>query len=291
MDDRGIGVGLALLSALGWAVGSTLYKRLGDVSPYGLNLVGGLLSLVLLGATVALVGAGSVPQDALWLLVASGLVGITLGDSFYFVALQDLGAHAVVVLAMLAPALTVVLAVALLGETPSPIAGVGIALVIAGVTAVLWSRIADEDSSSSLRGVGFGLLAVVMMAIGTIIAKRGLEHVSATDATLVRMAAGTGGMLVWAVISGNLREWVTPFANRRKLLDVLLAVAVITFGGFWALHASLKFVDVSVAAVVGAIEPIFVIPLAALLLGEKVGLVGVVGTLLTAAGVALIYAF
>jgi drug/metabolite transporter (DMT)-like permease len=290
LAERELGIGLALLSAFGWAVGSTLYKRLGDVSPYGLNLVGGVMSLGLLGILVAFAGGMSVANEALWLLAVSGVVGITLGDSFYFVALQDLGAHAVVVLSMLAPALTVVLAVLLLGETPSLQAFGGIALVIAGVSAVLWSRVSDAASGSSKRGVVFGLLAVLMMALGTVITKRGLDGVTATDATMVRAASGTLGLLVWGAVGGSLGEWTAKFRDAKTLGNVLLAVTVITFGGFWALHASLKHVDAAIAAVVSATEPLFVIPLAALVLGERIGAAAIVGTLVTAAGIALIYA-
>lgn len=290
LAERELGIGLALLSAFGWAVGSTLYKRLGDVSAYGLNLVGGLMSIGLLSILVVFAGGMSVSDEALWILAASGVVGITLGDSFYFVALQDLGAHAVVVLSMLAPALTVILAVLLLGETPSPQVFVGIALVIGGVSAVLWSRVTDAESGSSRRGVIFGVLAVVMMALGTVIAKRGLDDVSATDATVVRATAGTLGLLVWGAVGGSLGEWTAKFRDAKTLGNVLLAVSVITFGGFWALHASLKLVDASITAVVSATEPLFVIPLAALVLGERIGAMAIVGTLVTAAGVALIYA-
>jgi drug/metabolite transporter (DMT)-like permease len=288
--DTPLGVSFALLSALSWAVASTLFQRIGDaISPLGLNLFCSGLGLLLLAVVVVVGGGADVDGRALAILAASGLIGIALGDTLFFAALQELGAHAVVVLAMLAPVLTVALAVIALGETPTPRAAAGIALVLVGVFVVLRSRAGEVDARSTRRGLGFGLGAVIAMAVGTVVAKEGVETVSALDATVVRMAAGTLGLLGFGAARGALRAWLRPLADRALLGRVALAVVVITFGGFFGLHAALKHVDLALAAAANATEPLFVIPLAAVFLGERVRAAGVVGTAIASGGVALLY--
>ncbi len=287
--DTTIGISLALLSALSWAIGSTLYKQLGgDISAFALNLMSSALGLVLLAGVVLVSGSVSVSPSELWILGASGVLGITLGDTFFFAALRDLGAHAVVVLSMLAPALTVLLAVALLGESPNRQAWYGIALVIAGVATVLLAQTARSDGTRR-RGILFGLAAVVTMALGTVVAKKGLETVAALDATVVRVGFGTAGLIAVGVARRSLIAEVAACLRPRLLARLLVAVAVITLGGFWALHASLKYVDLSVAASVHATEPLFVLPLAAIFLGEAVTVPAIVGTLLAVGGIALLF--
>lgn len=286
-----LGIGLALVSALSWAVGSTLYKRLGeDVPALGLNLITSVLGLLLLLAVVATSGGPHLPGSAPWLLACSGIIGITVGDTLFFKALRDLDAHAVVVLSMLAPVLTIGLAVVWLGEQPRPQAWAGIALVLCGVGAVLSTHLAGSAPGRNRRGVGFGLGAVVAMAAGTVVAKEGLVGVSALDATCVRVGAGTLGLVAVALVRGGLSAQLAPCLRPQVLPRLLIGVAVVTLGGFWALHASLQAIDLAVAASLHATEPLFVLPIAAFWLGERVTTRAIVGASASVAGVVVLYA-
>ena len=95
--SAGLGGELAALGgALLWAIASILYRRAGkQVPPRELNLLKGLLGAGLLALTAwALCDPfpGARPW-AIGLLLLSGALGIGLGDTAYFQALNDLGAR------------------------------------------------------------------------------------------------------------------------------------------------------------------------------------------------------
>ncbi len=286
MDLRLVGIAAALGSAASWAVGSVLFQRLGEhLSPLAMTLAKGIVSVVLLALAVLLNGYEKINQTDLLLLIFSGLLGIALGDTFFFQALQDLGAHALVILGMFGQVLTVFLAVLFLGENPTPTQWTGIVFVILGVSAVLFSKIVQEKTDSRLKGILFGLASVMCMSVSLIIAKEGLESVSTIQATLVRMLSGTTGMLFFGMATQKIRRWMLPFQNWRLVLSFLISVCVITFGGFWLSLVAIKYVDVAIAHTLNSTEPLFVLPLAVIFLKEKITLRAILGTIVTTTGV------
>lgn len=296
MDGDMIGILAALGSSASWAVGSILFKRIGtDLSSSAMTLAKGALSVLLLSLAV-LVTTGLQPVSAgpLLLLVISGVVGIGLGDTFFFEALKHLGAHALVIMMMLGQVLTALLAIPLLGERPTLLSWCGIALVLVGVGLVLWQP--QEVGSPACgpqvrqgRGLLFGLLTVLCLSGSLIIAKQGLAGISALQGTWIRMAAGTVAMLGFGLTErGRLRGWIAPFRDPILCRDFAVSVAVITFGGFWLSLLALKHLDVAIANTLSSTEPVFVLPLAVLLLGEHVSRRAIVGTGVTMAGVVLL---
>jgi drug/metabolite transporter (DMT)-like permease len=219
------------------------------------------------------------------LLILSGLLGIALGDTFFFEALQDLGPHVLVLLLMLGQVVTVILAVLFLGETPTPIVWTGIMLVVVGIGIVLYPKLSDQQHKSRWRGIVFGLLSVLCMSVSLIIAKLGLASVSAIQATFIRMLSGTVGMLFFGIATRSLRYWVLPFRDLKLVSNFCIAVCVITFGGFWLSLVAIKYVDVSIANTLNSTEPLFILPLAAIFLKEKITLQAIIGTIIAVLGV------
>lgn len=289
MDLRAIGLVAALGSAASWAIGSILFKRLGEkISPLAMTLAKGIVSVILLALVLVLFGYGQIQIKPLLLLVVSGLLGIALGDTFFFEALQDLGAHTLVLFGLLGQVLTVVLAVLFLHEQPTQIAWLGIALVIWGLGIVLYDKLSDTEQNTGIKGITFGLLSVICMSGSIIIAKEGLESVSTLEATFIRMVAGTTGMLFFGLSTRRLGRWVIPFQDLKLGGLFLFSVLVVTFGGFWLSLVAIKYVDVSVANTLNQTEPLFVLPLAAIFLKEKITFQGIIGTMVATGGVILL---
>lgn len=289
MDPQLIGATAALGSAASWAVGSILFKRLGDsLSPAAMTLAKGAVSVLLLGLALLFMGYQAMDGHTWMLLTLSGLLGIALGDTFFFAALRNLGAHALVVLLTLGQVFTVVLAVLWLGEQLSGPDYGGILLILAGVGLVLWERLHEEGGRSSLSGVLYGLLSVVCMSVSLIIAKEALDQTSALQATFVRMLAGMLGMLLFGLITRQLAGDLAPLANPRLAGRFVISVCVVTFGGFWLSLVAIQHMDVAIASTLNSTEPLFVLPLAALVLKERITRRAVLGSLATVAGIALL---
>jgi len=284
------GVMAALGSAASWAVGAFLFKTLGEVlPPVAMTLAKGVSSLALLGFVMVLTGPEPLGRGSLMLLAVSGLLGIALGDTFFFEALQGLGPQPLLVLAMLGQVLTVVMAVLFLGETPTPSVWIGVLLVVSGAAVVLQGTLAGEKRATALRGVSFGLLSVLCMCASNVAAKAALEARSDTiQATFVRMLAGTSGVFIFGMASKRLTAWVMPFRDRGLASLFALSVCVVTFGGFWLSIVAYKYAQLSVASSLTSTEPVFALALAVIFLKERVTLRAVGGTLATVTGVAFL---
>jgi drug/metabolite transporter (DMT)-like permease len=298
MDPKIVGVTAALLSAASWALGSILFKRLGEsISPFGLTLSKGAVSTVLLvlACLVAMlipgrniVGGFSMSAESAAILVASGLLGIAVADTLFFAALQDLGPFVLIILLMLGNVLNAVLAVVYLHEIPPALTWVGMAVTLAGIAMVLWTRVAtEEQQASKSRGVALGFLSVLAMSVATVVAKPALKSATELPETMVRMAAGTAGIFIFGFVTGQMRGWLDPLRNRRTAGNLVSATAVVTFGGFWLSMVAIKNVDVAVAGTLGATEPLFLFPMAVFFLKEDLRLSSLAGACMAVLGAVL----
>lgn len=302
MTDASLfGAAAALGSGFAWALGSILFRNIGQrASPSATNLAKSMLGLVLLGL-VALIWGASVPdlRSAVW-LVASGLLGIAVGDTLFFAALVRLEPRVTLLLASVGHGLTVILAALLLGERPGPATWAGIVLLLGAVGYVLQTTAeaagshsdaagASRSSGSERRlGILYGVGSAVATSTALLLAKVGVEDVPALEGTWIRLAAGTVGVLAWTAVRGELATNVKSFGQPGLLREIAGGVAVVMFGGFWLSIVSLKYTDASIATALAATEPIFVLPLARWCLGERISTGAAVAAVVAVAGVGLI---
>jgi drug/metabolite transporter (DMT)-like permease len=284
-----LGMFAALGSAASWAVGAILMKKLGEnLSSLAMTLAKATISVVLLCMVLAFVGFELIAFRPLLLLLVSGLLGIAISDTCFFSALKDLEPLSLVLLMMLGQVLTVVLAVLFLHESPSLAVWLGIVLAVVGIGIVVARTLSGDRSKIGLRGVLFGLASVVSMSVSIIIAKKALDTVSTIEATLIRMLAGTIGVFLLGASTGQLGAWMNPFRDRRLAGLFLIAVIIVTFGGFWLSLVAIKYADVCVANTLISTEPVFVLPLSVIFLREKITLWATTGTLIAVAGIILL---
>jgi drug/metabolite transporter (DMT)-like permease len=290
MDSKTIGIAAALGSAASWALGAVVFKKLGDqLSSPAMTLVKSFISAALLGVVLLLTGFAGFSSHALILLVVSGVLGIAFGDTLFFAALKELTPHTLIMLLTGGQVLIVLMAVVFLKESPTPIAWLGIALVIGGIFMVVRANLTGEKKKSPLKGIVLGALSVACMSTSYVIAKKPLDEPgSAMDATFIRMLAGGITMLVIFLFTGQAKNWWQPFRQSGLLGQFFLSVAMITFGGFWLTFVAFKNLDLSIASTLTSVEPLFVLPLGLIFLREKVTLTALAGSIIAVAGIALI---
>ena len=82
----------ALTCALCWAIAARIFRNLGDqFSSVSLNFWKGLISILMLLVIVPFVpGSFVMTNDLVFWLALSGVVGIGIGDTFFFLALKKL---------------------------------------------------------------------------------------------------------------------------------------------------------------------------------------------------------
>ncbi|MBW4563757.1 MAG: DMT family transporter [Mojavia pulchra JT2-VF2] len=288
----------ALAAACLWAVASVVYGLLGQrIPPMQLNLIKGIIAIALLLLTILLSGEllPKLSPLPVCLLFLSGAVGIGWGDTAFLAAINYLGARRVLLLGTLAPPTTAIAAMILLKEQLNVNAWCGIILTILGVAWVVTERIpgTNEVSSTHLwQGIGFGLLAAITNAAGTVISRMAFATGSVTPlwAALLRLIAGVLTILVSAWFS-NRRETAFSYPywqSKRIILASFFAAFCGTFLGIWLQQIAIKFTAAGIASTLLQTSPLFVIPIA-MQMGEKISLRAIAGVGIAIAGIGLLF--
>jgi drug/metabolite transporter (DMT)-like permease len=285
----------ALSAACIWAVAAVIYTGVGrQLSPLMLNLVKGVIAIVLLILTLLIQGEllPSVPITAVILLGLSGVVGIGLGDTAYFEALNCLGARRTLILESLAPPLAAVLALVFLQEQLTTRAWSGIALTILGVTWVVVERVPDnvQPSLQPLRGVLFGLLAALSQASGAVLSRAALAGttISPLWSATVRITGGVLLLVPWIIVQRRSLRELKPLQSRQLLTTVLGTAFASTYLGIWLQQTSLKYAATGIAQSLTSTSPLFVLPIA-FAMGDRVSFRSVVGVLIALGGIGLLF--
>jgi drug/metabolite transporter (DMT)-like permease len=128
------------------------------------------------------------------------------------------------------------------------------------------------------------------MSVSIIVAKEALETAGQHSGDLDPNACRNPRHLCVRQLAGGLVHG--PVVAAATVADgfFLISVAVVTFGGFWLSLLAIDKIDVSIANTLNATEPLFVLPLAAFVLKERITRVVVFGALLTFVGIVLIIA-
>jgi len=286
----------ALAAACLWAVATVVYGRVGEhIAPLELNLVKGLLAMVMLTITLLLVGdslAGVEPL-ALGLLLLSGAIGIGLGDTAYFETIKHVGARRTLLLGMLAPPLSALLALALMGEVLTLGAWIGILVTVLGVAWVVTERVPDSSGRPSdlKKGVLFGLVTALTQAGSGVLSRAALVEttISPLWSTMLRMAAGVVTLSVWMALTRQpVGRWLGVEHPRRLWGRLLFAVLAGTYLAVWLQQVSLKLIPAGVALTLLATGPLFVLPVA-VLTGERISIRAVAGVLVALVGIGLLF--
>ncbi len=281
----------ALTSAAAWAFGSILFRRLGDaVSPLGMNLGKGIIGMLYLGVMLLVFGIEPMTNRTFLFLGISGLLGITFGDTFFFKALLFLGPRLTILLGALGPVFTVILAVVFLQEKLSLLTWIGIPLTVIGVSWVLWEQLPGEKIKKNwASGIKYAFLSILCMSVGIIFAKIGVTSCSPLQSTFIRILWATIGLSIWGGASGQLKNWLIPFKKPHLLRFIFFTVFIVIFGGFYLFLFALKYIDASVATVLNSTTPLFILPMTAFILKEKVTPRTIIGATVAVCGIALIF--
>jgi drug/metabolite transporter (DMT)-like permease len=300
-----VGEAFALTAAMLWTVSSFLFRAAGaSVSPILLNSSKGILAIAALSAWLCFSsGAAFVNITAtqwIWLLV-SGAIGIGIGDTAFFAALNRIGEQRAVLIAETsAPPMTVLFAFAWMNESLSPFGFVGIALTLIAVTLGLVGRkkrgrnrqmprepsVEGSDASVAKvvdspqglqttdeikwpsRGVviaiGLAFVAAACQSFGAVISRwlLGDSDLGPIQSSLVRMIGGQ--LILMALLPFDLRRRTNNLATlltRRTLTCVGAATLLGTILGIVCQQASLKYTSAGISQTLIATSVLLVLPI------------------------------
>lgn len=297
----------ALLTAVCWAGSSTSFaiasRAVGPVPANQFRLV---VAVPVLFA-VAWLGTGqfwpaNVPEARIVKLVLSGLVGLTLGDLGFFLALATLGPRVSSVVMATWPAFAVLIALCL-GNVPEGTVVVGIVVTIAGVMLVLSRHREGTSWQPTLTraqwwgGVGGAVVGAIGQAGGAVLARAAMragpdlpDGVVPLQATCVRMLAAVFGLQLVLLVHRRPFAMRAVFGDHRALGPALLGAVFGPILGVWLSMMALRHAEhTGVAEALMATTPIFMIPVAVVVYRARVGWIGGIGTVLAVLGAAMLF--
>ncbi|MCL5255797.1 MAG: DMT family transporter [Gammaproteobacteria bacterium] len=290
-----LGQGAALLAALCWALATLMYARSSHhLSSAQLNLVKGLIATPLLA--IGLLVFSNLEQlswasTPIWLLLLSGGIGITIGDTCYFSALRRLGAGHTILLEYLAPPFAALIAWLFISETLSWRELLSAVVVISGVLLVLTERQPVSGVPLSRSGVLFGVAAAVCQAVGLVMAFYAFQHftINALQAAMLRLAAGTIMLTVILLIVRPQMFKSTLSAVRQTNLPILLsAIFLGTFLAIWLQQTAIHYVTPGIAQTLLSTAPLFMLGIN-VVRGRRISFRALAGTVIAMLGISALF--
>ena len=250
-----------------------------------------LMHQVMLGEAIP----SSAPLERWVLLGASSLCGFVISSVMLLRSFQYIGPRLAMLIGSLTPIIAALLAWAFLGQGLSTIAVLGIIVVVAGI---VWVVSDGDQRDDQLKNPNYrrGLALAVASAIGqgasfAMMSEGVAGGFHALSAGVIRTVVGL--VILWLVIiaRGKVREnlkllWAEPRAL------VILTIASLTgpvIGTTFVL-LSLQSTSVGISSTLTGMTPILLIPISYLVLGDKITLRAIIGTMVAIAGVALLFA-
>lgn len=286
----------ALFAACLWAVASVVYGKLGArIPPLQLNLIKGIIAIAFFVFTILVTGElfPSITILPMCLILLSGVIGISLGDTAFFTTINTLGARRALLMQTLTSPISAILGLIFLQEKLNILAGCGILLTILGVAWVVSERTTDIGHISTAefrRGIIFGLLTAAAGAVGAVLSRSAIANtqISPLWAALLRLSAGILILLVWASFRQQSTFRLSSLRNSKVIAGTLFAAFCGTYLGIWLQQTAIKFTSVGIASTLLQTSPIFVIPFA-IWMGEKVSIRAILGVVISIAGIALLF--
>jgi drug/metabolite transporter (DMT)-like permease len=284
---------LSVLAALVWAFSVVLFRLSGrSLPPLSLNFLKNTVAIVLLLATFPVVGQSIVrdaPASDYLLLALSGVLGIAIADTLFFRSLNIVGAGLSQVVSLAYSPFVIMFTFAFLGERLSPGDIAGAAMILTGIFVTTGHEPPPGVTRRDLRtGIALATLSVALMALGVALAKPALNRSPVLWATTVRLAAGMAALVILTVVSPR-RRYVWSALVPSSSWKITISASVL--GAYVAMIvwiAGMKFTQASTAAILNQTSAVFVLPIAAVVLKERVTVRKLGAVALAVAGVVLV---
>ncbi len=301
----GIGEFSALAAAALWACASLFYGRTRLTAwqiNFGKNAIAAVLLCLHLFVVTRLNDRSMFGADrATFILLAiSSVIGILIGDTFYFRSLQILGPRRALIVSTIAPLFAATIGWVVLKESLTIGRAVGVILTLAGVVIVIAERGGAKEApglfpASSTRGIVMGLLGAICNAVGATFSRlgnRGSDYwdaagCDALEATVIRVCVAAVGCILFAMMTRSVVSTAQKSFSREALRSYLPAIICGPWLGIWMSQLAYKNCQLAVAITLTCTTPLFVLPILRVVHGHRITLRSVGGTLVALIGVYL----
>jgi drug/metabolite transporter (DMT)-like permease len=295
-----IGETAAFATAICWSISAIGFSISGkQIGSQSVNRIRVLIAFLLLVIVNWIFYKQPIPISAspdrwFWLLL-SGFIGLAIGDAFLFKTYQLLGARMGLLFLSLAPVFSALFAWWFMGELLNLMQFAGMLLTLLGIGWVVFARQNDtdenEDPKDKKLGVLFGVLAAIGQAVGLILSRQGMGgNFSPISGTLIRMIAAVLALWVLAIIQKKaIPTLVTAFENKNATSWITLGSVFGPVIGVSLSLLAIQHAKIGVVSTIIALPPVLILPVSYFVFKERFGWQAIAGTLVSMAGVALLF--
>lgn len=264
---------MAISSALCWATGVVLFKKSGDhMSPLALNLFKNVLGIYALAIPLALSSTPLIPSISwqAWLgLSLSGVVGISLADTFFFMALKKLGASLTAIVDTTYAPCVLIQCYFILGESIGWPLLLGAALIVSAMLVGTVGKTQTHHTRQDvIQGTVIGISGVALMAGSIVAIKPLLDQLPALWTAGFRLCAGTVGLAPMILLHRERAKILSVFRPDRSWKYAIPASIIGTALAMLLWIGGMKYTQVSRAALLNQLSTIFIFLLAVFFLKE-----------------------
>jgi drug/metabolite transporter (DMT)-like permease len=283
----------ALASALIWAFAVVLFKKSGEtMPPLALNLFKSLLGASLILLTMLLLDISlipGIPKNQFWLFFISGVLGIGISDTLFFMSLNRVGAGLSAIIDCLYSPFIIGFSIIWLNESLSVYQVVGVLMVIGGVLTTTGIKKSSELNRKDLIwGIIFGVLAMATVGAGIVLIKPILNNASILWISEIRLLGGILSTIIVIISLPQGRAIWASFKTHNHWKYTFSGAFLGTYVAMICWLIGMKFTNVSIAAALNQTSNLFVFILAWLILKESMNLLKIIGIILGVSGVYII---
>ncbi|MGA2797555.1 MAG: DMT family transporter [Thermoguttaceae bacterium] len=278
------------LSALAW---TSAGKEMGALAMSYIRLV---VTCVFLSIYGQVFRGMALPLDAdgetWWFLGISGLLGFFIADVCLFKAFLLIGPRLALLLQLLAPPLSAIIAWIFLGDKLLLKDWIGMGITISGVIWVILEQPETPEEHRRrrhlARGIFLAVVSAVSGAVGLVFSKKGIGSYDAAAATYIRVIGALAG---YSILLTLVWRWPAVFrAVRLKRAMGILTCGVFVgpFLGVILCMISLRYCHAGVVSTITNTMPVLILPFLIVIYHEKVSLRAAGGAVLSVVGVAML---
>ena len=303
MNSSLIGETAAILTSCLWTFNSLLFTTAGKkIGALSVNAYRTAIAVILLIFTHVLFFGTALPpatnEQWFWMGL-SGIVGLGIGDIGLFAAFVIIGPRFSLLMMSLSPIFASLVAYLMLGEVISPLAVVGVAITLTGVTLVILERgnNSTEDSASKNHrrwGVFLALVGAIGQGVGLVFSKKGIyldpnTVLNPISATLIRMTVGA--LFVWAcaIAAGKFSRLRQALKDQNAIKNTAAGAFLGPYMGVTLSMVAVTYTEAGIAQTLMSLMPILIIPIVWILYKQKTSWRSILGAATAVVGVAILF--
>lgn len=237
-----------------------------------------------------------------WLYLGlSAFCGLVFGDYLFFLSLKHISPSLTFLISSpLSPIFSAFIGFIFLGEKLVLKDIAGIFIVLAGLFIVLSKNNSEESVSDKNGNKPLGIMIAALSAVGQglsmVFTKLGITGGADNPAghllnpiTALVIRTFFGFAIIWSVvlINGKISS-VKGAMNKKNSLRIIILGSLYAITAIWLLIFALGYTKVGIAATLGGMMPVMIIPIMYFMKKEKTGARGIIGSVVSIAGVAVL---